>query len=82
MAQRFNLTEKEVLDNVAIARAMNTDQQTKLLILAAEMMEKSKYALIIVDSGMAVGSIYITFTIIANREAQTMFSISFAVVSH
>lgn len=55
VAQRFNLSEKEVLDNVAIARAVSTDHQTSLLVKAAEIMQEAKYALVIVDSGMAVG---------------------------
>lgn len=57
MAERFNLTKENVLDNVATARAHNTDHQTRLLVEAAALMEGSRYPLIIVDSGMAV-SIY------------------------
>jgi DNA repair protein RAD51 len=32
IAKRFGLDEQQVLDNVAYARAHNTDQQNKLLI--------------------------------------------------
>lgn len=32
IAKRFGLDEQQVLDNVAYARAHNTDQQNKLLL--------------------------------------------------
>lgn len=54
MAERFKLNQTEVLDNVAIARAYNTDQQTKLLVQAAAVMSEARYALVIVDSATAV----------------------------
>ena len=44
----------EVLDNVAVARAHNTDHQFKLLEQAAGMMAESRYSLLIVDSVMAL----------------------------
>lgn len=50
------MTGDEVLDNVAYARAYNTDHQTHLLIQAAAMLADSRFALIIVDSATAVGS--------------------------
>lgn len=42
IAQRYNMTEADVLDNVACARAHNTDQQTKLVQMAAGMMFESR----------------------------------------
>lgn len=54
VAERFKLNQNEVLDNVACARAYNTDHQTELLIQAAAMMAESRYALLIVDSATAV----------------------------
>lgn len=54
MAERYKLTQNEVLDNVAVARAYNTDHQTKLLVHAAAMMAESRYALLVVDSATAV----------------------------
>lgn len=54
MAERYKLNQNEVLDNVACARAYNTDHQTKLLVQAAAMMAESRYALMIVDSATAV----------------------------
>ncbi|TDG48418.1 hypothetical protein AWZ03_005163 [Drosophila navojoa] len=54
IAQRYNMDEAAVLDNVACARAHNTDQQTQLVQMAAGMMFESRYALIIVDSAMAL----------------------------
>lgn len=43
-----------MLDNVATARAYNTDHQTQLLIKAAAMMSESRYALLVVDSATAL----------------------------
>jgi DNA repair protein RAD51 len=54
VAQRFKLSPKDVLDNVAYARCHNTDHQMALLIQAAAMMAESRYALVIVDSAMAL----------------------------
>jgi DNA repair protein RAD51 len=42
-----------VLDNVAYARAHNSEHQAKLLIQASAMMAESRYALLIVDSATA-----------------------------
>ncbi|XP_050726587.1 DNA repair protein RAD51 homolog A-like [Eriocheir sinensis] len=53
-AQRYQLQEADVLDNVAYARAYNSDHQSTLLIQAAAMMAESRYALCIVDSAMAL----------------------------
>ncbi|XP_034662163.1 DNA repair protein Rad51 homolog [Drosophila subobscura] len=54
IAQRFGLNETGVLDNVACARAYNTDQQTKLIQMAAGMLFDTRYSLVIVDSIMAL----------------------------
>ncbi|KAI6189635.1 DNA repair protein RAD51-like protein [Aphelenchoides bicaudatus] len=54
VAQRFKLKPSEVLDNVAYARCHNTDHQLSLLVQAAAMMSESRYALLIVDSAMAL----------------------------
>ena len=51
---RYKLNGQEVLDNVAYARAHTTEHQMKLLIEAAGMMVESRYALIVVDSAMAL----------------------------
>jgi len=45
VAERYKLSTNDVLDNVAYARAYNTDHQTKLLQLAAAMMVESRYVL-------------------------------------
>lgn len=42
VAQRLGLQESDVLDNVAYARAYNSDHQTQLLIQAAAMMAESR----------------------------------------
>lgn len=43
-----------MLDNVAYARAHNTDQQNKLLIQAAALMAENRFALLVVDSATAL----------------------------
>ncbi|XP_035775112.1 DNA repair protein RAD51 homolog A-like [Anopheles albimanus] len=53
-AERFKLVGADVLDNVAYARAYNTDHQLQLLMLASAMMVESRYALIIVDSATSL----------------------------
>lgn len=54
IAQRFGLNPEDVLDNVAYARAHNTEHQQQLLLSAAAMMAESRFALIIVDSATAL----------------------------
>ncbi|RHZ57132.1 hypothetical protein Glove_393g36 [Diversispora epigaea] len=54
IAKRFGLEPNEVLDNVAVARAYNTDHQMNLLIQAAVMMAESRVALLVVDSVTAL----------------------------
>ncbi|XP_055850857.1 DNA repair protein RAD51 homolog 1 [Episyrphus balteatus] len=54
VAERYKLVRDEVFDNVACARAYNTDHQTNLLQVAAAMMVESRYALLIVDSATAL----------------------------
>lgn len=54
VAERFKLNGNDVLDNVAYARAYNSDHQTQLLVQASAMMAESRYALLIVDSVMAL----------------------------
>eukprot|EP00048_Salpingoeca_helianthica_P023710 m.26499 g.26499 ORF g.26499 m.26499 type:complete len:340 (-) comp8943_c0_seq1:259-1278(-) len=54
VAERYGLSGQDVLDNVAYARAYNSDHQMQLLIQASAMMSESRYALIIVDSATAL----------------------------
>lgn len=42
IAPRYNMSPEAVLDNVAFARAFNTDHQTQLLYMAAAMMSESR----------------------------------------
>ena len=51
---RFGLNGEEVLDNVAYARAYNSDHQSALLVQASAMMSEARYALLIVDSATAL----------------------------
>ena len=50
----YGLNPNDVLDNVAYARAHNTDHQGQLLLAAASMMAEARFALIIVDSVTAL----------------------------
>lgn len=54
IAERYGLDGQDVLDNVAVARAFNSDHQTKLLLNAAAMMSEQRYALLVVDSCTAL----------------------------
>ncbi|XP_014219173.1 DNA repair protein RAD51 homolog 1 [Copidosoma floridanum] len=54
VAERYNISGDNVLDNVATARAYNSDHQTQLLIKASAMMAESRYGLLIVDSATAL----------------------------
>lgn len=49
-AERYGLNGEQVLDNVAYARAYNSDHQLQLLVQAAGLMSENRYALLIVDS--------------------------------
>ncbi|CAG8595278.1 10584_t:CDS:2 [Paraglomus occultum] len=54
VAERFGLNGEGVMDNIAYARAHNTDHQMQLLVQAAAMMAQSRFALLIVDSATAL----------------------------
>ncbi|XP_015373099.1 PREDICTED: DNA repair protein RAD51 homolog A [Diuraphis noxia] len=43
VAERYQLVGSDVLDNIACARAYNTDHQTQLLLQAGAMMAESSY---------------------------------------
>jgi DNA repair protein RAD51 len=54
VAERFGLQGNAVLDNIAYARAYNSDHQMTLLTQAAAMMSESRYAVVVVDSATAL----------------------------
>ena len=54
IAKRFGLDEDRCLDNVAYARAHNTDQQNQLLRDGAALMCENRFALLVVDSATAL----------------------------
>ena len=54
IAEKYGLNGQDVLDNVAYARAYNSDHQSQLLIEAACMMAEQRFGLIIVDSVRAI----------------------------
>lgn len=54
IAERFGLDGNDILDNVAYARAYNSDHQCQLLQQASALMSQSRYALLVVDSATAL----------------------------
>ena len=44
---RYGLSGADVLDNVAYARAYNTDHQSQLLLQAAAMMSESRFVMFV-----------------------------------
>lgn len=54
IAKRFGLSSTDVLDNIAFARAYNTDHLVELIIMAGQMFVAQKYAVIIVDSSTSL----------------------------
>lgn len=54
VANRYGLSGEEVLDNVAYARAYNSDHQLQLLNQAAQMMTETRFSLLVVDSATSL----------------------------
>jgi len=54
IAERYGLNGDDVLDNVAYARAFNSDHQSQLLLQASAMMSESRFAVMVVDSSTAL----------------------------
>ncbi|EFN88264.1 DNA repair protein RAD51 homolog 1 [Harpegnathos saltator] len=54
VAERYKISGDSVLDNVACARAFNTDHQTQLVVQASAMMTEARYALLIIDSATSL----------------------------
>lgn len=54
IAERYKISGDSILDNVACARAYNTDHQTQLVIQASAMMTEARYALLIIDSATSL----------------------------
>jgi len=54
IAERFGLDPNATLENVAIARAHNSEHQMELLKVAAAIMAQDRYALLVVDSATAL----------------------------
>ena len=54
VANRYGLEGEEVLDNVAYARAYNSEHQLQLLQMASQMMTETRFSLLIVDSATSL----------------------------
>ncbi|CAD7922768.1 unnamed protein product [Amoebophrya sp. A25] len=50
VAKRFGVAPQDVLDNVVVCRAHNTEHQTQLLTEAAILMAQSRFGLLVIDS--------------------------------
>jgi len=54
IAERYGLNGDDVLDNIAYARAYNSDHQSQLLLQASAMMSESRFAVLVIDSATAL----------------------------
>ena len=54
IAERYDLEPKGILENIAYARAYNSDHQLELIAKAGAMMAETRFALIVVDSATAL----------------------------
>jgi len=54
IAERFGMDPANALENVAYARAHNSEHQMELLRTAAAIMSQDRYALVVVDSATAL----------------------------
>lgn len=54
IAERFNMNPEEVLNNIYWARAYTVEHQFQLLTIIAAKMAEERFALLIVDSIMAL----------------------------
>lgn len=54
IAERYGVNSEMVLENVVYARAHNSEQQLTLLDDAAALMSEDRFALLIIDSAMAL----------------------------
>jgi len=54
IAERYGLNGDDVLNNVAYARAYNSDHQSQLLLQASAMMADGRFALLVVDSATSL----------------------------
>lgn len=50
ICERYEIDATDVMDNICVARAQNVDQQTELLVEAANLMSQQKFALLVIDS--------------------------------
>jgi meiotic recombination protein DMC1 len=54
IAERFQVDPEETLENIYIARAYTVEHQSQLLTFIAAKMAEEKFALLIIDSIMAL----------------------------
>lgn len=54
IAERFGMDAEDVMGNVSVARAYNSDHQNQLLVSVAALMCESRYALLIIDSATSL----------------------------
>ncbi|MBW0465219.1 hypothetical protein O181_004934 [Austropuccinia psidii MF-1] len=54
ISERYGLDGEEVLNNIAVARAYNSDHQAQLLREASRLMTLSRFAILVIDSATAL----------------------------
>lgn len=54
IAERYGIDPQQALENIACARAFNSDHQNQLLIQASALMAESRFSLLVVDSATAL----------------------------
>lgn len=54
IAERYTLNPEDAMNNVAYARAYNSDHQSRLLMEVSSMMVEDRYAVLIIDSATAL----------------------------
>ncbi|KAH9821850.1 putative DNA repair protein RAD51 [Melampsora americana] len=70
ISERYGLDGTEVLNNIAVARAYNTDHQSTLLREASTLMSQARFAILIIDSATALyRTDYVGRAELADRQA-------------
>ncbi|XP_043961632.1 DNA repair protein RAD51 homolog B isoform X1 [Gambusia affinis] len=73
VAERYGLVGSDVLDNVAYARAFNTDHQTQLLYQASAMMAESRSAVVSVTSELCGSGIFSRYALLIVDSATALY---------
>jgi len=72
VAERYGLNGADVLDNVAYARAYNTDHQSQLLLQAAAMMSETRCIILVIICFFVELLLFERFVIFFHRTAMVL----------